>query len=135
MEDRGRGVVAEEKIAASEFVVEYKYSESYPPKEKAKRDHEYIANNEGCYILEAQLPENKGWLCMDATRNLNCWGRYINHSVHPNLKKNRPLMVRGKWRVGFTAIHDIQIGEELTYDYGKQPNPPLWLARKVSVNI
>ena len=127
---KGRSVIADEDIKAGEFVAEYKYSQSYKIKEKKQRDEEYATNTEGCYVLEVQLPDDKGWLCLDATRNINCWGRYINHSATPNLKMWRPMMIRGKWRVGFLALRDIQKGEELTYDYGKQKNPPHWMSRK-----
>ena len=128
---RGRGVIAEEDIKAGEFVVEYKYNECYKAREKKSREKEYVTNTEGCYILEVQLPDGKGWLCLDATRNMSCWGRYINHSATPNLKMWKPLLMRGKWRVGFLAMRDIQKGEELTYNYGKQKNPPDWMNKNL----
>lgn len=138
-EDKGRGVAADEDIAKGEFVVEYKYSASYPPNEKPDRDKEYEINDEGSYVLEVQLPPPNGWMCLDATRNVNSWGRYINHSPSPNLKKFAPVYVKGKWRVAFTALDDIKKGEELLYDYGHQRNPPQWMKgrkkRKVSCNI
>ena len=51
-EDKGRGVAADEDIEEKEFVVEYKYNECYPKKERKKHEEEYIQNEEGCYILE-----------------------------------------------------------------------------------
>lgn len=129
-EDRGRGVIAGECIKAGEFVAEYKYSDSYSFKERRQREEEYATNREGCYILDVQLPDGRGWWCLDATRNMHCWGRYINHSATPNLKMWRPMMIRKKWRVGFIALRDIPKGEELTYHYGKQKNPPAWMSRK-----
>lgn len=126
-EDKGRGVAADEDITKGEFVVEYKYSESYSIKEKDKWEKEYIQNEEGCYVLEVQLPDSLGWYCLDATRNPNSWGRYINHAAKPNLKMHRPVKVRDRWRVGFLALCDIKKGEELTYDYGRQKNAPDWL--------
>ena len=30
----------------------------------------------------------------------------------------KPVYVRGKWRVGFLSLREIQVGEELCYDYG-----------------
>ncbi len=129
-EDKGRGVAAGENIEKQEYIVEYKYNESYPLKERKEREEEYIVNGEGCFILEVQLPNDRGWMCLDATRNPECWARHINHSATPNLKMFRPAMVRGKWRVGFTALRDIKKGEELTYDYGRQKNQPDWMSRK-----
>lgn len=129
-EDKGRSVIAIEKIEAGEYVLEYKYLESYSKKERASKEAEYSVNGEGCYILEAQLPKNQGWICLDATRNLNCWARYINHSSNPNLKLYRPLMIKGKWRVGFIAVKNIERGDNLYYDYGQQKGAPLWLQRR-----
>ena len=128
--EKGRGVVADEDIEEGEFVVEYKYSESYKPKVKPKKDRDYIKSNMGCFILEVQLPHDKGWLCLDATLNINCWGRYINHSTEPNLKIWKPMKVRDKWRVGFTAVRFIKKGEELRYNYGKQKNAPEWMKKQ-----
>ncbi len=134
-EEKGRCVYAGEDIDSGDYVAEYKYSLSYKRKEKKKKEDIYEKNGEGCYILETQLPKSQGWICLDATRNLNCWGRYINHSANPNLKICKPMMVRGKWRVGFTARQDIKKGEEVTYDYGKQKNPPYWMVRKKSLKV
>ena len=133
-EDKGRGIAAGEKIEAGEFVCEYKYNTSYQLKEKPRYDEEYTINDEGCYTMEVQLPANRGWLCLDATRNIYSWGRYINRSARPNLKTHPPLMINGKWRVAFLALQDIDEGQELLYDYGKQPNPPEWMRPQVCLN-
>ena len=127
--DKGRGVITLEDIQNGDYVLEYKYSESYSRAERVAKEKEYAMNDEGCYILEAQLPEGK-WICLDATRNVNCWARYINHSTKPNLKLFRPLMVNGKWRAGFVAARNIQAREALSYDYGQQNNAPYWLQRR-----
>lgn len=87
----------------------------------------------GELCIDVQLPQKKGWLCLDATRNHNCWGRYINHSAQPNLKMFKPLCMDDRWRVAFLAIRDIKEGEELAYDYGQQKDKPNWMRkRKVS---
>ncbi len=127
---KGRGVIADEDFKKGAYVLEYKYNDSFTLKERKDREAEYATNEEGCYILDVQLPEGKGWLCLDATRNLNCWGRYLNHSITPNLKMFTALMIRGKWRVGFYALRDIKKGAELVYDYGEQKKPPAWLQRR-----
>ena len=133
--ERGEGVITNEDIEKGEFVVEYKYNEAYSQKQWKARQDEYAMNNEGCYVLEAQLPMDKGWICLDATRNTNSWGRYINHSATPNLKPHNPVMVRGKWRVGFVALRDIQKGEELFYDYGHQRNAPDWMKKRKVIQV
>jgi hypothetical protein len=67
-----------------------------PKKGDGGRVAEYKANDEGCFILEVQLPGGQWW-CLDATRNLSSWGRYINHShlKCANIKMYKPLLVRG----------------------------------------
>ena len=133
--EKGRGIITLEDINKGEFVAEYKYDDCFPVKEREIKDKEYAGNHEGCYILEAQLPNNRGWICLDATRNINSWGRYFNHSPVScaNLKMHAPLKVNDKWRVAFLAICDIKKGEELLYDYGQQPHPPDWMKRRSKV--
>lgn len=130
MDGKGRCVVVDEPIKAGEFVCEYKYSKSYPASEFRQRDSEYEENGEGCYVLEVVVGGKK--VCIDATVNLDCYGRYINHSPRTlaNLKMFQPLMVRRKWRVAFLAIRDIHAGEELGFDYGDQKDKPEWMKRK-----
>lgn len=128
---KGRGVVAAEGILKGEFVLEYKYDLSYPRQERRVWEEEYTINGEGSYILEAQLPDGK-WVCFDATRAMGTVGRLVNHSPRPNLKLHKPLRVRGKWRMALLAVRDIDPGEEVMFDYGKQPSPPDWMrGRKV----
>ena len=55
----------------------------------------------------------------------------INHSrsATANLRLHIPLLVRGKWSVGMYAARDIAVGEELSYDYGDQPDKPDFMRR------
>jgi len=93
----------------------------------AKHIEEYEWNGEGSYILEGQTP--KGWVCLDATRRMGSVGHLLNHSPNPNLKPVQPLHIRGKWRVGFLAVRDIKVAEELTWDYSSPPEGHKWLCR------
>lgn len=129
--DKGRSVAADEDIAEGSFVAEYKYESDFPLKERPAKEREYALNGEGCFILEAQIPGGS-WVCLDATRNVDCWARYINHGPPKvaNLKMFRPVTMDKRWHVCFLAKRPIRAGEELLYDYGKQPNAPPWLARK-----
>ena len=43
-------------------------------------------------------------------------GRFINHSK----STNTTTTVRGKWRIGFMSVRDIEVGEEILWDYGVQ---------------
>ena len=125
--------MADEQISSGDFVCEYKYSCSYETKEKSLYDEDYEENGEGCYTVEVVAGGRK--ICLDATVNLNSWGRYLNHGrrSEENIKMFKPLLIRGKWRVGFLALRDIKQGEELCWDYGRQSHPPEWMrVRKVN---
>ena len=128
---KGRGVVAAQKIGKGEFTCEYKYSRWYPARERMAAEEEHELNDEGSYILEVLAGGKK--VCLDATCNIESWGRLINHAAHckANLKMHPPLYIRGKWRVAFLAMQDIQPGEELCYDYGQWTGMPEWMRRKV----
>lgn len=58
--------------------------------------------------------------CFDATRKADSYARLINHGNYKeaNIRPHRPLMVDGRWRLGFYALRNISAGEELLYDYG-----------------
>jgi len=108
------------------YVLEYE-AVVYPRRERQAHEKEYIANDEGCYILDVQTPE--GCFCLDATRCLLSPGRLMNHAqrAKASLAPFKPLLVEGKWRVGFTATRDLCQGEELTWDYGCAPGGIDWL--------
>ena len=79
---------------------------------------EYNKNEEGCYIITSKHPV--GYLtklCWNATRHFHQIGRSINHAQNPNALLTQPLHVRGKWRVGFLAARDINVGDEVVWDY------------------
>ena len=55
----------------------------------------------------------------DPTMRPNAVGKYINHAAKgANVKLFPPIEARGKMRIGFVSISEIQIGEELFFDYG-----------------
>lgn len=113
---KGRGVFATETICKGDFICEYRTKRVYHPTLKPKYEKEYQTNNEGCYLLEAVQGRR---LVFDATRCYDQYGRYINHTRRgANCRYWRPLMVRGKFRVGFIATREVKKGEELLYDYG-----------------
>ena len=87
---KGRGVTTQEPIKVGEYVCEYKYLTCYPLRERKEWDKEYECNSEGCYVLEVVAGGKK--LCLDATVNLNSYGRYINHTAQrkANLKMSPP---------------------------------------------
>ena len=117
--ETGRGVVAKERIPKRSYVCEYKTSAVYPVKDKADHDDAHSRNDSGSYTVETYYAvPHVGRLCFDATERYNHPGRYINHvSRGGNLRLIRPFFIRGKWRIGFLAIRDISVGDELCYDY------------------
>ena len=121
--ETGRGVVAKESIPKRSYVCEYKTSAVYPVKDKADR------NDSGSYTVETYYAvPNVGRLCFDATERYHHPGRYINHvSRGGNLRLSRPFFIRGKWRIGFLAIRDISVGDELCYDYLDRDREQRWL--------
>ena len=72
------------------------------------------------------------WWCFDATRSLNQFGRYMNHTPGSmvNATPVPPVLLEGRLRVGFIATKHIQAGEEITWDYGVRGEP--WLPDKVT---
>lgn len=114
----GRGVFATGDIPKGSWVCEYKTSRVFDRKEKESVEREYNANGEGSYIVEsAHKVPNAGYLCFDATRKFHQFGRYINHAHNANVAITPPLLVRGKWRIGFISVRDIRAGDEVVWDY------------------
>ena len=114
----GRGVFAKEPIGKGSWLCEYKTTSVFKRSEKERVANEYDANNEGSYIVESANPVGgEGYLCFDATRKYHQLGRYMNHARSPNAVLTQPFLVRGKWRVGFVAVRDIDEGDEVVWDY------------------
>lgn len=117
-----------ETLKVNDFVCEYKCNMRYERCKWKQKEEEYKVNGEGCYVVQAMLPNGK-WMCFDATRNFCSMGRYLNHSHSrkANVRLHTPLLLNNKWRVGIYAIRDIQVGDELCYDYGEEKNKPGWM--------
>jgi hypothetical protein len=107
-EQVGNGLFVERPISAGAFVGEYTGI-------VRKNDRRYTEplNN---YCYEYPVPDHIGRsYVIDATQgNLT---RFINHSYQPNLK---PVHVfwKGFYHLIFLALVDIEVGEQLSYDYG-----------------
>lgn len=113
-----RGVFATGHIHKGEWLCEYR-GLVYPLSELEKYIQEYDLNGEGSYIVTSKYPvKGSTRLCWDATRRMNQYGRFLNHAKHPNASLTPPKHVRGKWRIGFIAVRDIEPGHEVVWDYG-----------------
>jgi len=118
----GHGLFAEEWVACGEYVGEYTGC-------VRKDDQRYCAPvNNYCYEYPVLDKLGRHYV-IDATQgNLT---RFINHSYQPNLK---PVYAyyEGYFHLIFLSLRDIQKGEQLCYNYGKeywyvrQPPKPLY---------
>ena len=90
------------------------------------REREYLRNEEKTAAVEAKIDGHRYFF--DATRRLEQYGAYINHSINPNIRPFPPVFVRGKYRFGFLAMRDISPGEELTWDYNTRDPKWPWLS-------
>lgn len=74
------------------------------------REARYRASGKDCYLFNVDDA-----LVIDATLCGN-WARFINHSCNPSTY-TKILNVDGLPRLVFFARFDIQIGQELSYNY------------------
>ncbi|VDN42624.1 unnamed protein product, partial [Gongylonema pulchrum] len=81
------------------------------------REKEYAEDdNIGSFMYFFKF-KNKQY-CVDATDETSDKGRLINHSVlRPNLK-TKVVELKGTKHLILVAKRDIEVGEELLYDYG-----------------
>ncbi|KAL4223536.1 histone H4-K20 monomethylation [Mactra antiquata] len=123
IENKGRGVIATKKFLRNDFVVEYAGDLISIP-EANERDTKYSKDpTKGCYMYYFQFKNKK--YCIDATSESGKLGRLLNHSkTHGNCHTklvnfgDRPYLI-------LVASRDINIGEELLYDYGDRSRAAL----------
>ena len=109
---KGVGLRAKKMVPMNSFVLEYlgevMTTDTYAIKvqlEYAGREHFH------CLNLDSGL-------CIDGG-TFGGEGRFINHSCEPNCHIEK-WNVLGSWRIAIIASRDIQVGEELSYDYNFQ---------------
>jgi serine/threonine protein kinase len=105
---KGRGLVLNDAIKASDFIIEYtgvaiqkSYLDAMFRRYRMERMLYIMALDSDVYI--------------DA-RKKGSIARYINHSCEPNCAVHR-WKVKGVIRAGIFALKDIKAGEELSFDY------------------
>ncbi|CAG7722770.1 unnamed protein product [Allacma fusca] len=113
--EKGRGVVACKKFLRGEFVVEY--SGNLITLAEAKENEAKYAQdiNIGCYMYYFRFKNRQ--YCIDATAESRRLGRLANHSRHGNCI-TKVVEAQGIPRLILVAKRDIEIGEEILYDYG-----------------
>lgn len=109
-EGRGWGLLADEKITAGQFVIEY-CGEVISSEEAKRRSQAYESQG----LRDAYIISLNANYFIDATRK-GSLARFINHSCQPNCE-TRKWTVLGETRVGIFAKQDISVGTELAYDY------------------
>ena len=143
--NKGLGVVTTIPISKGEFIGEYKgeiFTEEVkdrrylPSKIKTSEDEAWIQSRidrgqslTGCYVYGITIPPTKSnnfetnqRIYVDAEDEYkSLWTRFLNHAKPPNNNCN-PKSVHesynGEPRVWFVATRDIEVGEELCFDYG-----------------
>lgn len=143
--NKGLGVVTTIPISKGEFIGEYKgeiFTEEVKDrrylqsKAKTTEDEEWIQSRmdrdqtvTGCYVYGITVPPTKSnnfntnqRIYVDAEDEYeSLWTRFLNHASPP-LNNCNPKSVHesynGEPRVWFVASRDIEVGEELCFDYG-----------------
>nr|GAT45863.1 predicted protein [Mycena chlorophos] len=104
------GLYAMEKISRGEMVIEY-VGEIIRAQVAEKREKAYERQGIGSSYL-FRIDED---LVVDATKKGNL-GRLINHSCDPNCNA-KIITINGEKKIVIYAKQDIELGDEITYDY------------------
>ncbi|KAJ2788175.1 Histone-lysine N-methyltransferase setd1b [Coemansia interrupta] len=108
------GLFASEPIYQGEFVIEY-IGERIRSQLADLREEQYEREGIGSSYLFRVDDE----IVIDATKCGNV-ARFVNHSCEPNCIA-KTIVADGTKRIVIYASHDIQVGEEVTYDYKFPP--------------
>ncbi|KZT22302.1 hypothetical protein NEOLEDRAFT_1181040 [Neolentinus lepideus HHB14362 ss-1] len=104
------GLFAMERISKGDMVIEY-VGEIIRAQVADKREKAYERQGIGSSYL-FRIDED---LVVDATKKGNL-GRLINHSCDPNCTA-RIITINGEKKIVIYAKQDIELGDEITYDY------------------
>jgi uncharacterized protein len=102
----GKGVYSVRPIKAGEIVLEYKgeiitwkKAQNLHPHDPSQPNHTFYFHLDDRHVIDA--------------KHSSSLAKWINHSCEPNLETEQD-----GYRVFLKALRDIDIGEELSYDYG-----------------
>ncbi|XP_051246592.1 uncharacterized protein LOC127357967 isoform X5 [Dicentrarchus labrax] len=111
---KGRGVFAKAHFHKGDFVVEYR-GELINSEESQRRRRTYHVR---CTVFMFDFHWQERTWCIDAGREDGSLGRLVNDDHnHPNCKMKK-VISEGKPHLCLFALRDINVGEEITYDYG-----------------
>jgi hypothetical protein len=116
--EKGWGVRTLQKIRKGQFIDEY-LGELVGETEAEHRGFKYDQIHECSYLFDLTYRDDNKFT-IDAVRYCST-SRWFNHSCEPNaiprqvyVESHHPLLPR----IALFALRDIQIGEEITFDYG-----------------
>ncbi|XP_033748180.1 N-lysine methyltransferase KMT5A-A-like isoform X2 [Pecten maximus] len=116
MENKGRGIVSTKIFKRGDFVVEYA-GDLIALSDAKEKERIYSEIPEtGCYMYYFHHKNHS--YCIDATAESGRLGRLINHSKTSANCRTKLVEVNNKPYLTLVAARDIQLGEELLYDYG-----------------
>ncbi|XP_043276284.1 histone-lysine N-methyltransferase NSD2 [Venturia canescens] len=107
---RGWGLRTLEPIKEGKFVVEYVGEVIDEAEYKRRLHHKKELKNENFYFLTI---DQSRMIDAEPKGNLS---RFMNHSCMPNCETQK-WTVNGDTRIGLFALRDIEVGEELTFNY------------------
>jgi histone-lysine N-methyltransferase SETD1 len=108
----GFGLFADQHFKKGQIVAEY-IGEYIEKETVARREEEYFEKSKPSFILRINDE-----FAIDATTKGGP-ARFLNHSCLPNCSMNfvKPPCKKCRERIFFVALKDIQIHDEITYDY------------------
>lgn len=126
--NRGRGLVAVKSFKAGDVLCHYE-GKLYTGKEAVSYEAKLDEEGKSTYAYKFRHQDQPALI--DGSAESGDQGRLINHSPkHPNLRP-KSAVVAGKLTILFYALKDINIGDEILYDYGQRANTknqlPQWL--------
>lgn len=106
----GTGVIASGKIPRGHFIIEYigEIITKEESQERLTEDNRLGITN----FYQIVLDKNR---MIDSGREGNI-ARFMNHSCNPNCE-TMTWSVNGEKRIGIYSLKDIELGEELTFNY------------------
>ncbi|CAF0756515.1 unnamed protein product [Didymodactylos carnosus] len=116
--DKGRGIFSTKKFYRGDYIVEYA-GDLISYQQAKQRELTYGLNCRiGCYMYYFKHGEKV--YCVDATEETNRLGRLINHSRKGCNCQAKVFVIKDQPRLILIASRDINVGEELLYDYGER---------------
>lgn len=115
IEGKGRGVVATQKILKDEII------EICPIIEITKKEADFIQNQAHILNYYYLFQEDLERYCL-----MLGYGSIYNHSHNPNSDIDYPTEKTKKY-LQFKALKDIEIGEEIVFNYEFENNEPEFL--------